>query len=77
MIKVMMGDLRVFIWLMMVFLVSQGVVLQSFENPRRDLPMNFKDVMDSFYGVVYKPYFQIYGELFTDDFSNDGKVIYY
>ena len=74
MIKVMMGDLRVFIWLMLVFLLSQGVILQSLENPRRDLPNNFHDIGQQFYGIVYKPYFQIYGELFVEDMSNEGKV---
>ena len=46
MIKMMMQDLKIFVWLMVVFMVSQGVILHSFEHPRRKVPQHFGDLME-------------------------------
>ena len=75
MITAMVSDLKVFLLLMAVFLICHGVILRSFENPNREWPSSLDTAVDAIYDIVFIPYFQIYGELFVEDFGNDGKII--
>ena len=75
MIRSMVADLRVFFWLMIIFLFSQGIILKSFENPNKPAPTTSWEVYELLYDVTFVPYFQIYGELFIEDFSNDEKTV--
>ena len=45
------------------------------KNPNDELPADWWILMQSLYRIVYEPYFQIYGELFIDDFSNDETTV--
>ena len=72
MIRSMVADLRVFFWLMIIFLFSQGIIIKSFENPNETAPSTPTQFYQLFYEIMFIPYFQIYGELFVEDFSNDG-----
>ena len=80
MITAMVSDLTLFLLLMAVFLICHGVILRSFENPNREWPFSpdtavHATLFSLFYDIVFIPYFQIYGELFVEDFGNDGKII--
>ena len=75
MIKAMLTDLRLFMVLMGVFIISEGIILQSFKNPNSTPPNGGHDLLKLIYDIVFIPYFQIYGELFVEDFSNEEKVI--
>ncbi|XP_070535546.1 transient receptor potential cation channel subfamily M member 2-like [Ptychodera flava] len=64
MIKKMLVDLSVFIGILFVIMVGYGVAVQAVLNPGGS-PSSL------FTGIFYRPYFQIYGELFLDDISDD------
>ena len=72
MIRSMVADLRVFFWLMIIFLFSQGIIIKSFENPNEAAPSTAWQLYQLLYEIMFIPYFQIYGELFVEDFTNDG-----
>ena len=74
MIRSMVADLRVFFWLMIIFLFSQGVILKSLEDPNQPAPTTRWELYQLVYDISFVPYFQIYGELFIEDFSNDEKI---
>ena len=73
MIRSMVADLRVFFWLMIIFLFSQGIILKSLEDPNQPAPSGW-ELVQLIYDISFVPYFQIYGELFIEDFSNDEKI---
>jgi len=74
MIKSMLRDLRVFMVLMFIFILAQGIILQSLKNPNSD-PPDRTDILVLFYDIIFIPYFSIFGEIYANDFNNDGKNI--
>ena len=62
----MIGDIKVFLFLMVMFMVAHGVCLNSFINPNQ----TYLGVGDTLFKVLYMPYFQIYGELFLENYEN-------
>jgi transient receptor potential cation channel subfamily M protein 2 len=56
-------DLKQFVIILAVFIISYGVALQAALYPNTD---NFWDIIK---GIIEKPYFQMYGELFYEDFT--------
>jgi hypothetical protein len=56
-------DLKQFVIILAVFIISYGVALQATLYPNT---MSFWDVLK---GIIEKPYFQMYGELFYEDFA--------
>ena len=70
MIKSMLRDLRVFMVLMFIFIICQGIILQSLKNSNPP-----SDILVLFYDIIYIPYFSIFGEIYADEFNNDGKTI--
>ncbi|XP_052830098.1 transient receptor potential cation channel subfamily M member 2 [Octopus bimaculoides] len=63
MIKKMMQDLGYFFMILFVFMVAYGIATQSILHP--STPMSY----DLFRGVFKKAYFQMYGELFLDEYD--------
>ncbi|XP_028404438.1 transient receptor potential cation channel subfamily M member 2-like isoform X2 [Dendronephthya gigantea] len=68
MIKTMLEDLKQFVIILAVFIISYGVALQAALYPNTT---NFWDVLK---GIIEKPYFQMYGELFYEDFAEDPTI---
>ncbi|CAB4001045.1 transient receptor potential cation channel subfamily M member 2-like, partial [Paramuricea clavata] len=68
MIKTMLEDLKQFVIILAVFIISYGVALQAALYPNTD---NFWDIIK---GIIEKPYFQMYGELFYEDFTDDDNI---
>ena len=56
-------DLKQFVIILAVFIISYGVALQAALYP------NTSSIWDVLKGILEKPYFQMYGELFNEDFS--------
>ena len=56
-------DLKQFVIILAVFIISYGVALQATLYP------NTSSIWDVLKGILEKPYFQMYGELFYEDFS--------
>ncbi|XP_070535403.1 transient receptor potential cation channel subfamily M member 2-like isoform X2 [Ptychodera flava] len=65
MIRKMMVDLSFFIGILFVIMVGYGVAAQAVLSPGEESPESL------FAGVFYRPYFQLYGELFLDEMSQD------
>ncbi|XP_038078447.1 transient receptor potential cation channel subfamily M member 2-like [Patiria miniata] len=65
MIVKMMVDIVTFICILFVFLVAYGVAFQSILYP------NEQSSLEIVRGVLYQPYFQLYGELFLKDIHGD------
>ncbi|XP_033625076.1 transient receptor potential cation channel subfamily M member-like 2 isoform X2 [Asterias rubens] len=63
MIQRMMIDLSFFLCILFVFMLAYGIASQAILNP------NSTSFGDIFFGVVYKSYFQIFGELFLEDIA--------
>ncbi|XP_036366346.1 transient receptor potential cation channel subfamily M member-like 2 isoform X3 [Octopus sinensis] len=63
MIKKMMQDLGYFFMILFVFMVAYGIATQSILHP--STPMSY----DLFRGVFKKAYFQMYGELFLEEYD--------
>ncbi|XP_038076672.1 transient receptor potential cation channel subfamily M member-like 2 isoform X3 [Patiria miniata] len=61
MIQRMMIDLLFFLCILLVFLLGFGIASQAILQP------NSSSFVDIARGVFYKPYFQIFGELFLED----------
>ena len=58
-----MIDLSFFLCILFVFMLAYGIASQAILNP------NSTSFGDIFFGVVYKSYFQIFGELFLEDIA--------
>jgi len=56
-----MTDLFFFLFLLIIVLVAFGVVFQAILYPNSPI------AGDTFVSVVYKPYWQMYGELFLEE----------
>lgn len=65
----MVKDVLAFVALVAVFLVGYGVATQGILFPLREFDYQ------SFENVVYRPYFQIYGELFLDDIQDESNCV--
>ncbi|XP_077970789.1 transient receptor potential cation channel subfamily M member 2-like isoform X2 [Styela clava] len=63
MVKKMIKDLLTFLFILTVFLLAYGVASQALLYP------NETDVAQIIVGIIYKPYWQIYGELFLDEIN--------
>ncbi|XP_072021882.1 transient receptor potential cation channel subfamily M member-like 2 [Amphiura filiformis] len=61
MIGKMFLDVSFFVCILFVFLIAYGITLQAILYP------TITDIQGLIYGVLYRPYFQIYGELFLDE----------
>ena len=64
----MLGDIKVFLTLMVLFMVAHGVLINSFTNSVEPYLGIFKMLWD----IFYLPYFQIYGELFMENIENEN-----
>ena len=60
--------------LMFVFILAYGLYIQSVLHPFADITTGHS-FLHTFYRVVYRPYFQIYGELMLDDLAEDTSCI--
>lgn len=60
-------DLVFFVVILLLVMVFFGVVTQSIVNPNEELSWNY------FNSIIYKPYFQMYGELFLEDYEKGMK----
>eukprot|EP00051_Salpingoeca_urceolata_P029602 m.7037 g.7037 ORF g.7037 m.7037 type:complete len:1470 (+) comp2797_c0_seq1:203-4612(+) len=69
MMQRMAGDVSTFLGLLAVFLISFGIATQALLFP--DRPFDF----NSFVGIFYRPYFQMYGELMLEDVAEDSDCI--
>ena len=58
-----MKDLAFFLFIMAVFLIAYGIAIQALLYPGEN---RFSEII---VGILYKPYFQIYGELFLDEIN--------
>jgi len=67
MIRLMIGDIQVFLALMVLFMTTQGVLLNSFTNPNTE----YEGIWTMLFNVLFMPYYQIYGELFLEDITNE------
>ncbi|EGD73753.1 nudix-type domain-containing protein 9 isoform b [Salpingoeca rosetta] len=65
----MIKDVTTFIFLLIIFLIGYGIAAQSLLFP--DEPFSSQTVIN----VLFKPYFQIYGELFLDDLQADAGCV--
>eukprot|EP00043_Microstomoeca_roanoka_P012871 m.125316 g.125316 ORF g.125316 m.125316 type:complete len:1141 (-) comp15614_c1_seq5:98-3520(-) len=63
----MIKDVTTFVFLLFIFLVGYGVASQSLLSP--DVPFSSGTIAN----VLYRPYFQIYGELFLDDLTDESQ----
>ena len=66
MIKLMLRDLKLFMIIMALFMVTHGVLLKSFKDPEKP----FIDILDTLWDLVFFTYFQAYAELFLEDIRN-------
>lgn len=57
--------LILYLMILMVFLVSYGIFVQTIVNPHAPLTTT------AAFSVFYKPYYQVYGELMLDDLSEE------
>ncbi|KAF6029210.1 hypothetical protein EB796_012489 [Bugula neritina] len=64
MIKNMIVDLMFFLVILALMILTFGVVYQSILHPETTLAWGLIN------SVIYKPYFQMYGELFLEDFGD-------
>ena len=67
MIRCMLMDIKVFLTLMVLFMIAQGVLLNSFTNPNSE----YEGFLVMFWDILFMPYYQIYGELFLENIVND------
>jgi hypothetical protein len=58
-----------YLLILFVFIISYGIYVQTVLNPF--VPLSSMYFLDTVYRVVYRPYFQVYGELMLDDL-NEG-----
>ncbi|EGD73752.1 hypothetical protein PTSG_05446 [Salpingoeca rosetta] len=65
----MTKDVTTFVFLLLIFLVGYGVAAQVLLFPQTPF------TEEKFVNVLFKPYFQIYGELFIDDINNDSGCV--
>uniref|UniRef100_UPI0031F5DB14 TRPM2 chanzyme n=1 Tax=Salpingoeca rosetta (strain ATCC 50818 / BSB-021) TaxID=946362 RepID=UPI0031F5DB14 len=65
----MMKDVSTFVFLLLIFLIGYGVAAQSLLSPDEDFSSR------TFIGVLFRPYFQIYGELFLDDLNSEANCL--
>ncbi|XP_065053971.1 transient receptor potential cation channel subfamily M member-like 2 isoform X2 [Rhopilema esculentum] len=66
MIQKMLHDLKYFIFILAIFIIGYGVAFQSVRFPRTPIGK-------ALIGVLNKPYWQMYGELFIEDILEDQK----
>eukprot|EP00043_Microstomoeca_roanoka_P012869 m.125275 g.125275 ORF g.125275 m.125275 type:complete len:1533 (-) comp15614_c1_seq2:98-4696(-) len=62
----MTKDVTTFIFLLFIFLIGYGVAAQSLLFPEQEFSTQ------TFINVLYRPYFQIYGELFLEDLDAES-----
>lgn len=55
--------------ILFVFIISYGIYVQTVLNPF--VPLSSMYFLDTVYRVVYRPYFQVYGELMLDEIDDD------
>ena len=60
-----MVDLMTFICILMVFMVAYGVACQAILFPNSD------DLQSILEGILFRSYFQLYGELFINDMDSE------
>ena len=72
MILLMLGDIKVFLTLMLIFMTTQGVLINSFTNPNSE----YENIVNMVFNVLFMPYYQIYGELFLEDITNEKTEVY-
>jgi len=72
MILLMIGDIKVFLTLMLIFMTTQGVLINSFTNPNSE----YENIVNMVFNVLFMPYYQIYGELFLEDITNEKTEVY-
>lgn len=65
----MLKDVAIFIFLLLVFLFGYGVAAQSLLFPLRDFDYQSAE------NVIFRPYFQIYGELFLEDLQQESDCV--
>ncbi|EDQ87245.1 uncharacterized protein MONBRDRAFT_27446 [Monosiga brevicollis MX1] len=65
----MTRDVIVFVFIIAVFIFSYGVAAQSILWPQRDVDAQ------TFENVLYRPYFQIYGELFLEEMNAESDCV--
>ncbi|EDQ85552.1 uncharacterized protein MONBRDRAFT_29245 [Monosiga brevicollis MX1] len=65
----MIRDVLVFVFLVIVFYFGFGVMSQALLYPDRRLDD------ETFENVIFRPYFQIYGELFLEDISVEANCV--
>eukprot|EP00055_Hartaetosiga_balthica_P002905 m.5717 g.5717 ORF g.5717 m.5717 type:complete len:1485 (+) comp2458_c0_seq1:201-4655(+) len=69
MAEMMRKDVLTFIMLLAIFLIGFGVAAQALLFPAAGLDEH------TFAGIFYRPYYQIYGELFLDDLISEAGCI--
>ncbi|XP_039250889.2 transient receptor potential cation channel subfamily M member-like 2 isoform X1 [Styela clava] len=68
MVGKMLKDLLFFLFILVVFLLAYGVASQALLYPGET---SFSQII---VGIIYKPYWQIYGELFLDEINYNPNV---
>ena len=61
-------DLLFFVSLVVIFILAYGVINQAMRYPNS--PLSFSLLK----GIIYQPYWQIYGELFLDQLEGNTQV---
>ena len=64
------GDAVQYISLLLLFAAAYGVYMQSVLNPFYPID-SYGDAFGAFMRIIYKPYFQSYGELMLDDLHDE------
>lgn len=65
----MVADVMAFIFLIVIFLFGYGVALQGILNPLTPLDNQTGE------NIIFRPYFNIFGELFLEDFEEESNCI--
>lgn len=64
-------ELLKFLVVLAVFVISFGVAFQAILNP------NQKPSWSTFADILYRPYWEMFGELFLDDDPGMGEIVLY
>ncbi|CAD5126251.1 DgyrCDS14416 [Dimorphilus gyrociliatus] len=67
MVQKMLKNLFQFMVILTIFMLSYGVVSQGLRHPNASLDWNLLK------NIIYKPYWQMYGELFLDDIEGNNQ----
>ena len=75
----LVGSLMQYMLLLGVFIISFGIFTEAIANPAFPLGGNraqgHRDWEITIHNVIYRPYFQMYGELMLEDISSETKCI--